>query len=364
MPTIDNAIPEYRQDAGGSVVAKIDSNGFLRIDGVAAKAGVLTYLKPDGSIVRELVTADTLFHADALATLQGAPVTVGHPMVGLLNAENARAYSKGAVGAIRQDGTNLAVSMTVTDSDAINAVNRGSRQLSPGYTAVMDYTPGETTDGLRYDAIQVSRTYNHLAIVDSGRGGPECKINLDGFSCAVEVNQPPEEQPMPTVKLPNGATVEVADASTASTIQGEFNSLQARADASDGMVDKAKFDELQGKYDAMVEEMASMKAAKETKGDADQIGGFIELIESARKLKADIELKADGKYLEPAAIMAGALGIDAAGRSIEYIQGRFDSALELQAAVSIGKQRETKTDSAPALSAVELHRQNFLGGKA
>jgi hypothetical protein len=359
----NNTSPEYRQDAGGSVVAKIDSNGFLRIDGVAAKAGVLTYLKPDGSIVRELVTAGTLFHADALATLQGAPVTVGHPVVGLLNAENARSYSKGAVGAIKQDGTHLAVSMTVTDSDAISAVNRGSRQLSPGYTAVMDYTPGEF-EGQHYDAIQVSRTYNHLAIVDSARGGPECKINLDGFSCAVEVNQPPEEKPMPTVKLPNGATVEVADASTASTIQSELNSLQSRADAADEMVDKAKFDELQGKYDSMVEEMAKLKEVKEEKADADQIGAYISVIESARKLKADVEVKADGKYLDPAAIMAAALGIDAAGRSIEYIQGRFDSALELQGAESIAKQRETKTDSAPALSVVELHRQQFLRGKA
>ena len=73
---------------------------------------------------------------------------------------------------------------------------------------------------------------------------------------------------MPTVKLPNGATVEVADASTASTIQSEFNSLQSRADAADEMVDKAKFDELQGKYDAMAEEMAKLKEAKEEKADA------------------------------------------------------------------------------------------------
>ena len=361
----DNAIPEYRQDAGGSVVARIDANGFLRVDGVAARTGVLTYLKPDGSIVRELVTADTLFHADSMATLQGAPVTVGHPVIGLLNADNARAYSKGAVSQVKQDGNNLAVSMTITDSDAINAIQRGTRQLSPGYTAVMDYTAGVTEDGQRYDAIQKSRTYNHNAIVDSARGGNECKINLDGFSCAVEVNQPLEEDKMPTVKLPNGATVEVADASTASTIQGEFNSLQARADEADKMVDKAKFDELQGKYDAMAEEMAKLKEAKEEKADADQIGAYIGVIESARKLKADVEVKADGKYLEPVAIMAAALGIDATGKSLEYVQGRFDSAIELKAAAAIGDQRrETKTDSAPALSAVEQHRQLFLGGKA
>ena len=169
---------------------------------------------------------------------------------------------------------------------------------------------------------------------------------------------------MPTVKLPNGATVEVADASTASTIQSEFNSLQARADAADEMVDKAKFDELQGKYDAMVEEMAKLKEAKEEKADADQIGAYIGVIESAKKLKADVEVKADGKYLEPVAIMAAALGIDATGRSPEYIQGRFDSALELQAAGDIAKQRETKQDSAPTKTAVEMHRERFLRGEA
>lgn len=169
---------------------------------------------------------------------------------------------------------------------------------------------------------------------------------------------------MPTVKLPNGATVEVADASTANTIQSEFNSLQSRADAADAMVDKAKYDELQGKYDAMFEEMKKLKEGKESKADADQIGAYIGVIESARKLKADVEVKADGKYLEPVAIMAAALGIDAAGRSAEYIQGRFDSALELQAADAIAKQRETKTDSAPTLSAAELHRQKFLRGEA
>lgn len=356
---------EYRQDAGGSIVAKIDSNGFLRVDGIAAKAGVLTYIKPDGSIVRELVPVETLFDADALATLAGAPVTVGHPAIGLLTADNAKTYSKGAVAGTREDGARLAVGVTVTDSDAIKAVSRGTRQLSPGYTAMMDYTPGVTPDGQHYDAIQVSRTYNHLAIVDSARGGPECKINLDGFSCAVEVNHPTEVTHMPSVKLPNGATVEVADASTATVIQSEFNALQSRADAADEktseMVEKSKFDELQGKYDALFEEM---KKKGEEKGDADQIGAYVELIESARKLKPDVECKSDGKYLEPVAIMAAAMGIDVAGRSVEYVQGRFDSALELQAGQAIAGQRETKTDSAPKISAVEQHRQNFLGGKA
>lgn len=360
-------LTEYRQDAGGTVATRIDANGYLRVDGVAAKTGVLTYLKADGSVVRELVTADALFNEESMSTLSGSPVTIGHPAVGLLNSQNASSYSKGAVASAKADGGNLGVGVTVTNDDAIAAVNRGTRQLSPGYTAVMDYTPGVTEDGQHYDAIQVSRSYNHLAIVDSARGGPECKINLDGFSCAVEVPPTPtttEVIPMPTVKLTSGATVEVADASTASTIQADLNALSQRADAADKMIDQAKYDELQGKYDALSAEMEKMKEAKQDHMDAAEMGSFIETVEKARKMKPDLEIKKDGKFLTEVEVMAGGLDIEAKGQSAEYLKGRFDSAFEMLGKDEITRQRETKQDGKPTVSAVDQHRSNFYGGKA
>ena len=169
---------------------------------------------------------------------------------------------------------------------------------------------------------------------------------------------------MPTVKLTSGATVEVADASTASTIQADLNSLSQRADAADKMVDQAKYDELQGKYDALAEEMEKMKESKQDHMDADEIGGYIETVEQARKLKSDIEIKQDGAYLDSTGVMAAALGIDPKDKSPEYIKGRFDSALEMVGKESITKQRETKQDGKVTVSAVDQHRQNFYGGKA
>lgn len=364
MPS--ETLTEYREDIGGDIQTRLDDNGYLRIDGYTAKTGVLTYLLPDGTVQKEYVPAETLFNSDSLESLTGAPVTVDHP--GTLTAENASQHSRGSVTKADADGEKLKVSMVITAADAIQSVRSGKQQLSPGYRAVLDHTPGEY-NGIKYDAVQVRRVYNHQAIVSSARGGPECRLNLDGVNCAVEVPTQPttkEVTPMPTVKLTSGATVEVADASTASTIQADLNSLSQRADAADKMVDKAKYDELQGKYDALSEEMEKLKGKQGEKMDADEIGGYIETVESARKLKSDIEIKADGVYLDATGVMAAALGIDAKDKSFEYVKGRFDSAVEMLEKESVTKQRTTTTnnDGAANVSAIDQHRQNFYGGKA
>jgi len=346
------SLTEYREDIGGGIVSRIDENGYLRVEGIAARTGVLTYLLPNGTIRRELVTPECLFAEDSVASLVGAPVTIDHP--GILNSETATKYQRGSVPSAGADGDKLKVSVVVTAKDAIDQVGRGKQQLSPGYRAELDYTPGEY-NGQPYDAIQTKRVYNHLAVVQSARGGNECRLHLDslaaeGVICAVETQPTTDEvKPMPSVKLHSGATVEVADASTASAIQAELNQLAQRADAADEMVDQAKYDELQGKYDALKEKMdkieAESKEAEEEKMDADQIGAYIETIEAAKKLKPDIQFKQDGKYLDATAVMASALGIDASGKSPEYIKGRFDSAIELSKGEEVRKQRETRQDS-------------------
>lgn len=354
-------VTEYREDIGGSVQTRIDENGFLRVEGVAAKEGVMTYMQSDGSVIREFVPASTLADAESLEMLAGSPVTVDHP--GVLNADTATLHSRGSVSKAAVEDGLLNVGVVITSKEAIDTVQRGKRQLSPGYRAELEFTPGEF-NGVKYDAVQVKRTYNHLAIVDSARGGPECRLRLDalkadGFNCAVEVPQPPTDEviKMPSVKLHSGATVEVADASTASTIQSEINALATRADAADGMIEKSKHDELQGKHDALKEELDKLKESKQDKMDSDEIGAYIETVEAARKLKSDIEIKADGKYLDATGVMAAALGIDAKDKSAEYVKGRFDSAIELVGKESIAKQRDIKND---AKDAPKTGREKFI----
>jgi hypothetical protein len=342
MPNVE----QYREDIGGNVSTRLDENGFLRVDGIAAQEGVMTYLQADGTVIKEYVPASTLEDAEALDMLTGSTVSVEHP--GVLNADTATLHSRGSVSKAGVNDGKLNVGVVITSKEAIGVVQRGKRQLSPGYRAQLEMTPGEF-NGIKYDAVQIKRTYNHLAIVDSARGGPECRLRLDayradGLNCAVEVptTTTDEVNTMPAIKLKSGVTVEVADASTASTLQTELNQLAERADAASKMVEQSKHDELQGKYDALVAEMEKTKATKAEKMDADEIGSYIETVEAARQLKSDVEIKADGKYLDATAVMAAAMGIEAKDKSAEYIKGRFDSAVEMAGKDSIAKQRDVK----------------------
>ena len=60
---------DYRIDRGGRITSKIDDNGYLRIDGIAARVGILEYMNDDGTIVREFVPEETLFEEASLRSL-------------------------------------------------------------------------------------------------------------------------------------------------------------------------------------------------------------------------------------------------------------------------------------------------------
>jgi hypothetical protein len=68
----------------------------------------------------------------------------------------------------------------VTDEDAIGNIESGRQQLSPGYECKLFLQEG-TYKGEKFDAIQIDRRYNHVAICDKARGGSDLKLNLDSI---------------------------------------------------------------------------------------------------------------------------------------------------------------------------------------
>lgn len=159
--------------------------GGLRIDANPTRVGVLPYRYSDGSVKREYRPAEEVFHADSLASMRGAAVTIGHPK-DLVTPENFRALNVGGVGDdVRADGDLMAASVAVNDATALAGVNsRDTIELSAGYTCDTDETPGVTPRGEPYDAIQRNIRYNHVALLPAGAGraGPDCRLRLDAAS--------------------------------------------------------------------------------------------------------------------------------------------------------------------------------------
>lgn len=183
----------YHVDFIGKKIGQMKKTdeGYLSGQAPIAKVGIMSYLRADGSIIKELVSEDTLFEIESMDSLKMKPVTDTHPMERKLDSKSVKRRKIGFTGeTIIKEDNFLITSMLITDADAIDNINEGRQELSPGYTCDLLIKPGEF-DGEHYDAVQLKRRYNHVAVCDKARGGNDLKLyidnidHLDGF----EVNE-------------------------------------------------------------------------------------------------------------------------------------------------------------------------------
>ncbi|MCK5641295.1 MAG: DUF2213 domain-containing protein [Gammaproteobacteria bacterium] len=162
---------------------KIDQNGYLVADAFPTKTGVFKYVKPDGSITRELRHPDDVFRPDSMESLKNRPIVDEHPDGGPMTAENTQRLSVGHVGEqIGKQDDHVKANLVVTDAAMIAKMQgkngQKKNQLSCGYTADVIEESG-TFKGQKYDHRQTNIVYNHLASVWKGRAGPTAAIHLD-----------------------------------------------------------------------------------------------------------------------------------------------------------------------------------------
>ena len=177
-----------RLDIGQLNKTTITDQGFLKTNAFATRTGVFNYLQKDGSIIRELRHPDEVFKRDSLDTLKDQVITNNHPLDEKVDAHNAKELQVGMTGAtVEPNGIFVETTVTVTDNQTVKQVESGKTQLSCGYVCDLDFTPG-VFEGLPYDAEQKNIKYNHLAIVDSGRAGPDVRLRLDA-NTAIMINE-------------------------------------------------------------------------------------------------------------------------------------------------------------------------------
>ena len=149
----------------------------IRVDGYRVYKGVATFgdvvldypdLDPPRS---EFRPAAEVMSDEALASMVGVPFTLHHPD-DMLDEHTARDHGHGAVLSARRSDTSpdeMDVLVIVHSAEGQQAIESGElRELSPGYRAREDRTPG-VHRGKRYDVVQRGHRYNHLAGVDMAR---------------------------------------------------------------------------------------------------------------------------------------------------------------------------------------------------
>lgn len=333
------------------IKATTDENGFLYDVPVVARIGLQTYILPDGTERREFRPASEVFSWGSLDSYRGKPITLGHVEV---NSENAKEVMVGACtgNAYRQfddddysEGVGVLCPITIHDAGAIaEAKDKNAAEISVGYTTIdidqpgwgnnktgefffdtdrpnikQDELPGESSDWVRFDAVQTNIRVNHVALVFRGRAGI-AKLNLDAeqefpYHVPVTIDITKEDSVMTVkIKLDGEVVHEVAEA-----VADHINGLNGQVSTMKGKCDtlEAERDALKVKVDG-IDKLISDAVAK-AKADAESMASLV-------SIASEVGVKCDGLDAKgiKIAFVKTVSGIDVSEKDDGYINAAFD----------------------------------------
>jgi hypothetical protein len=250
-----------------------ESDGAHLYEGIASREGVLIYQTPNGPR-RELVTLDAL--KSMAGSLPRATLTLTHPAA-FVSPDNVGKHGVGDVDGemvIEEEDTQGAfarVRVAVRRRDAIDSIARGTHELSVGYDATLDETPGTHPVFGPYDARQIGRVVNHLAVVDRGRAGASVALRTDALESSPPTPQaggsmtPEQIQALATALAPMiaGAVATEVIKKLAEAENAESAALDAKnaapAAAPAAQADMVPTAEMKAKMDAKDAEIAALR---------------------------------------------------------------------------------------------------------
>lgn len=317
---------------------KYTDEGFLVVPARISRTGIQEYLAVEmglqdrnpSDVIRVYRPEEEVFSDVSLASFANKPVTNNHPPE-LVNAANAKEYSVGHAGpSVTRDGSFAKTELFVIDAQSIADIESGKAELSNGYTADIDWTPGVSPDGEQYDAVQRNIKGNHIAIVERGRAGRDCRV-------ADQLPNSGDKLAMAKITI-DGVDYEVSD--QAAQAVGKLHTRLKDAEMSAEEIEKEK----KAKEDEMEAEKEKMKATKDSHAaeidtlkkqipTADTLDKLVAertaLVDKARKVVPDIEWEGkDSATLMKEVVAAKCDNVQMDSVSADYIQARFDMLVE------------------------------------
>jgi len=257
------------------------NDGYKVIRSKIARTGIQGYLGRElgdeavlagfgaSDIVRIYRPPESVFADESINGWAGVPVTMDHPPE-LVTPDNVKKYQVGDVrdrAHVDRAAGWLGLEWVVRDANALAAFDSGDyAEVSGGYTSVIDWTPGVTPDGKKYDAVQTAITPNHVAMVRRGRA---FTADADGAIKwgASPIKLEDKQVELKTIMLGDKSiSVEAKDADTVVAIVKDHKAAMDAKDAALAVKD-AEIKSLKDAVltDEQVDEMIAAKAAKKKK---------------------------------------------------------------------------------------------------
>lgn len=349
-------VPARIARTGIQVYKRYELNGFEDIMPLDLKA------KAPNEDVRVLRPDTVVFADETLESAKAKPVTDNHPRE-FVTSKNAHKYAKGFIkDNIQRDDNFIKAELVIQDQDLIDKINQGIDQVSVGYTIEPLFESGFDPAFGQYDFSIQSIKINHAAIVPLGRAGSEVRLADEQH----KENDMAERQVEDLAVEMSDKAAQLFDKLTAqnSELSTKVDTLQSELD------EKAKLvDELQGQLDA---EKAKLADALSTENLDVAVAKRLELVDRARKLKADLNPAGkNDNEIKIEAIHGVKPKFSLADKSADYVTGVFESLLEIpketaELSDAIANQEEEISEQEKARKAFkdrEQQRMKDLCGK-
>ena len=163
----------------------IDADGHMHVETAnISKANVCPYYGheiPNGKELGLDPNRVYMLYRDAAELAAAAPSYENKPLmmkhVAVSADDPQKHFVVGTISNVRFEYPYLKASLAVWDARAIEAIDSGAQeQLSCGYRYVADMTPGEH-EGVKYDGVMRGLKCNHVALVETGRVGPDVMVS-------------------------------------------------------------------------------------------------------------------------------------------------------------------------------------------
>jgi len=250
-----NNIARYDKGIGYNETL-ITPEGFIKGRAIVTRCGVFLYKNADGTVRKELRHPDDVREKESLESIKMIPIVDGHPPERLINAENAKRLSVGFTGELIEDEYPFIISnLVITDKAIVEKIkNKKKNELSLGYT--VDLVPESGIyEGQPYDFIQTNIRYNHLALVDEARAGPEARIALDGNDAILIEESEMTNKKMRKVKI--DAEEYMLEDDAAMSVEGMKKKYEDLKGAHENLIRDHKM--MKDSHDKMMAERDSMR---------------------------------------------------------------------------------------------------------
>ncbi len=271
-------------------------DGYLVAEAKCVRAGIQLYTgdelgKPEMKIVRVYRSPEQVFAKDSLQSFSHAPITIDHPKE-QVSAENWKELSVGEVStAAKRADDWIVLPLIFKDAAAIAQIESGKRELSAGYIADFDFTPGVTPEGELFDAQQRSIRINHLALVDKARAGSQARVGDSAKTWGAAPIPPTIDKE--TITMSDALRTVVVDGlSVQTTDQGAqaITKLQKDLESS---------------------------AAKIVTNDAAHVAALVKKDEEIGTLKADLKKAQDATNIDVSKLVADRVALETQVRAID-----------------------------------------------